>query len=74
MRERTKACLKCDYSLRKGVYTGICQKDNGGCGCRVKAKASLSNQVCPKGVWKDNVIDYDKLNEFSEKELIHNDL
>ena len=72
MRERTKACLKCDYSLKKGVYTGVCQKDKGGCGCRVKAKASLTEQVCPKGVWEGNTINYDKLTEYDEKDLIHN--
>lgn len=57
-------CKKCPLAYAKdGRYTGICNKDQGGCGCGVSAKTSQNHKFCPKGFWGN---DWFKPEEFEE--------
>lgn len=61
------ACKKCKVSYNeKNQYTGSCLARNGGCGCLIKQKTSLTDSKCPKGIWFGETIDYDKLKEYAK--------
>jgi len=61
------ACKKCDASYNKqDKFSGACLKSKGGCGCNLKAKTSLKDAKCPKGIWFGETINYDKLKEYAK--------
>jgi hypothetical protein len=59
------ACKKCSISHNKqGEFTNKCIRANGGCGCPLHAATSVKGKRCPKDIWYDETIDFDKLKEF----------
>ena len=46
--ERIKVCLTCSTLSDNRQW---CQKDRGGCGCKIGWKIR-SNSLCPKDLWK----------------------
>ena len=60
------ACKKCSISHNdQGEFTNKCIKAKGGCGCPLPAATALkSGKKCPKDIWYDETIDFDKLKEY----------
>lgn len=61
-------CKKCPLAKADdGRYTGICNKQEGGCGCGVTAKTSQNQVGCPKGFWANDWFKPQEFNEFLNK-------
>ena len=59
-------CKKCPVSHVEGKYTGICVKNNGGCGCGAAAKTSQNGKGCPKNFWGNDWFKEKEFKEFAE--------
>lgn len=65
--ERIKnACSKCyAYHNDKGEETGYCNSKRNGCACKMSWKGRIEDVKCVQGIFYNNVINEDRLEEFN---------
>lgn len=62
------ACSKCyAYHNENNQPTGWCSSKRNGCGCKMDWKARLEDQKCVAGIWANDTVNLDKLEEFNKQ-------
>lgn len=61
-----KGCYE-SSSDKDGSFTGWCSKTKNSCGCLLASKVRVEEEVCPQGIWSNDSINLDRLDELNKE-------